>query len=176
MAGHRPIRRGMAALLLLAWIGPGGPLAAGETLVSVGPVTNLPLPRFVSMRADSANARRGPSLDQRVDWEFVRRGMPLRVTAEYGNWRRVEDRDGKGGWVHHTLLSGARTALVIGNQTVPLREEPEDSARIDAMVEPNVVARIKACEQNWCELAIEGIEGWLPKSEIWGVEPGEVIE
>ena len=97
--------------------------AAAETR---GPVTNLPLPRFVSMRSDSANARRGPSFDQRVDWEFVHRGLPLEVTGEYGHWRRVRDADGAGGWVHHTLLSGVRTAIVQGADPVPLQAGPDD--------------------------------------------------
>jgi len=56
--------------------------------------------------------RRGPSLTHRIDWIFKRRGMPLQVTAEFGNWRRVRDRDGAGGWIHYSLLSGVRTVLV----------------------------------------------------------------
>ena len=50
---------------------------SAEEAVTRGAVTNLPLPRFVSIRADSANARRGPGLDHRVDWEFVRRNLRL---------------------------------------------------------------------------------------------------
>ena len=61
-----------------------------------GPVTNLPLPRFVSMKASEANVRRGPSLTHRIDWVFKRRGMPLEVTAEFGHWRRVRDHDNAG--------------------------------------------------------------------------------
>ena len=57
-------------------------------------VTNLPLPRYVSMKAAEGNVRRGPSLTHRIDWVFKRRGMPLQITAEYGNWRKVQDRDG----------------------------------------------------------------------------------
>jgi SH3-like domain-containing protein len=71
-------------------------VAAGER----GPVTGLPLPRYVSLKASEANVRRGPSLTHRIDWVFKRRDMPLRITAEFGHWRRVEDRDGAGGWVH----------------------------------------------------------------------------
>ena len=112
-----------------------------------GPVTNLPLPRFVSMRAESANARRGPSLDQRVDWAFVRRGLPLEVVAEYGQWRRVRDAEGYGGWVHHTLLSGVRTALVTGEAPVPLLARPEEGAAVRAMAEPGVVGRLEACRE-----------------------------
>ncbi|MEL6566070.1 MAG: SH3 domain-containing protein, partial [Pseudomonadota bacterium] len=69
------------------------PVAARDT----GPVTNLPLPRYVSLKAVEGNVRRGPSLTHRIDWVFQRRDMPLRITAEHGHWRRVEDRDGMGG-------------------------------------------------------------------------------
>ena len=61
--------------------------AATETLR--GPVTNLPLPRFVSLKAAEGNVRRGPSLEHRIDWVFRHRDMPLRITGEYGHWRRV---------------------------------------------------------------------------------------
>ena len=139
-------------------------------------MTNLPLPRFVSMRAEEANARRGPSLDQRVDWEFVRRGLPLEVTAEYGQWRRVRDAEGYGGWVHHTLLSGVRTALVLGEAPVALRVDPAEGAAVRAMAEPGVVARLEACSGDWCEIDAGGVEGWLPRPAIWGVGAEETVE
>ena len=53
-----------------------------------------------------------PGLTHRVDWVFTRAGMPLKITAEYENWRRVEDFEGAGGWVHYSLLSGVRTVMV----------------------------------------------------------------
>ena len=53
-----------------------------------GPVTNLPLPRFVSMKAAEANVRRGPSLTHRIDWVFKHEDTPLEITAEHGHWRR----------------------------------------------------------------------------------------
>ena len=66
----------------------------------LGPVTNLPMPRYVSMKASEGNVRRGPSLTHRIDWVFKRRDMPLQITAEHGHWRRVQDRDGAGALVH----------------------------------------------------------------------------
>ena len=47
-----------------------------------GPVTNLPLPRFVSLKAAEGNVRRGPSRTHRVDGVFKRRNMPLQVVSE----------------------------------------------------------------------------------------------
>ena len=47
-----------------------------------GPVTNLPMPRYVSLKAGEANARRGPSLSHKIDWVYKRRGVPLEIYAE----------------------------------------------------------------------------------------------
>ena len=97
------------------------------TSPAIGPETNLPMPRFVSLRANEANVRRGPSLSHRIDWIFKRQNMPLQVIAEYGHWRRVIDRDGQGGWVHYRMLSGARTVVIQEAETV-LRSRPEPDA------------------------------------------------
>lgn len=168
-----------AALALAAALSAAGPAPAAEPVLEAGargPVTNLPLPRFVSMRAEMANARRGPSLNHRVDWTFLRRGLPLEVTAEYGNWRRVRDAEGAGGWVHHTLLSGVRTALVRGEGPAPLRADATEGGSIRAFAEPGVVARLEACAAGWCRVSAEGVTGWAPREALWGVGPQETIE
>ncbi len=173
-----PIRSAACALILLAGAASAAsaPPPVPPAEAAKGQVTSLPLPRFVSMRADTANARRGPSLDQRVDWEFVQRGMPLEVTAEYGQWRRVRDADGQGGWVHHTLLSGVRTALILGDVAVPLLAGPTEDAAVRAMAEPGVVGRLEECHGPWCELSTGGVKGWLPRAVLWGVSADEEIE
>lgn len=163
-----------ALALAVLVVAGGGPVPA--TGAGVGPVTSLPLPRFVSLRADEANARRGPSLDQRVDWEFVHRGLPLEVTAEYGQWRRVQDADGMGGWVHHALLSGVRTAVVTASAPVALRAKPNEGAGVLAMAEPGAIGRLEHCEGAWCEFGSGSVSGWLPRTLLWGVGPDETIE
>lgn len=174
MAADAPRLWLVAAICALA-LGLGAPAPAAED-AGRGQVTNLPLPRYVSMRAETANARRGPSLSHRVDWTFLRRGLPLEITAEYENWRRVRDAEGAGGWVHYTLLSSVRTALVRGDTPIGLRAEPSEAAPIRAFAEPGVVARLMECGPGWCALSAEGIEGWAPRAAIWGVGPDETLE
>ncbi|WP_300072119.1 SH3 domain-containing protein [uncultured Ruegeria sp.] len=140
-----------------------------------GPVTNLPLPRYVSMKAAEGNVRRGPSLTHRIDWVFKRRGMPLQITAEYGNWRKVQDRDGAGGWVHYALLSGVRTVL-IESEMLPVYSRPDPSAPINAHFETGVVARLGSCSLDWCKVSAGGHRGWALKSNLWGVDPSEIRE
>lgn len=140
-----------------------------------GAVTNLPLPRFVSLKTAEGNARRGPSLAHRIDWVFTRPGMPLRITAEYENWRRVEDADGIGGWVHYALLSGTRSAVVI----VPMadmRAEGSEASRLLARLEAGVIGRILSCAPDWCRIATDGGRGWVRKTALWGVAADELID
>jgi len=112
----------------------GGLLCPVPALASErGTVTNLPVPRFVSMKAAEGNVRRGPSLTHRIDWVFKRRDIPLIITAEYGHWRRVEDRDGAGGWVHYSLLSGTRTAIV-ETDMLELLNQPAEGAMVAAQL------------------------------------------
>lgn len=170
-----------AAMLAAALVGAGRAPAAEAVATAPEPpargaVTNMQLPRFVSMRAETANARRGPSLNHRVDWTFLRRGLPLEVTAEYGNWRRVRDAEGAGGWVHHTLLSGARTALVRGEGPTALRADAGEGAALRAFAEPGVVARLEACEGAWCRISADGVEGWAPRAALWGMRPDETLD
>jgi SH3-like domain-containing protein len=184
----RFFRSGSAALLALAL---AAPVPAQETTETApvpvaakpdapcrpgfGCVTNLPLPRFVSLKGDKGNARRGPGLTHRIDWVFTRPGMPLKITAEYDNWRRVEDQDGAGGWVHYALLSGTRSALVTLDMA-EFRSAPDREAEVMAQAEMGVIARVLECASGWCRVSAGGERGWIERSALWGVAPGEVIE
>ena len=134
----------------------------------VGPETGLPIPRFVSMKASEANIRRGPSLTHRVDWVFRHQGLPLIVTAEYGHWRRVMDRDGAGGWVHYAMLSGTRT-VIVDVDMAELRAQPNELAPIKAEAERGVIARLEDCSAKWCEIRADGAKGWVHEGDLWGV-------
>jgi SH3-like domain-containing protein len=141
----------------------------------IGCVTNLPLPRFVSLKGNEGNARRGPGLTHRIDWVFTRAGMPLRITAEFENWRRVEDSEGAGGWVHYSLLSGVRTVLVTLDMA-ELRDAPDANSTVIAQAELGVIGRVLNCDPEWCRVSLDGTRGWLQKSAVWGVMPNEIVE
>jgi len=163
------IRHAVAMVLVVLLAGAGLAQQTGAR----GPVTNLPLPRFVSLKASEGNVRRGPSLTHRIDWVFKRRDMPLQVTAEHGHWRRVQDRDGAGGWVHYALLSGVRTVLV-ETDLLPVHTRPDDAAPLAARFELGVVARLGDCSPDWCRISAGGYRGWARKAHLWGVFPDEI--
>lgn len=141
----------------------------------IGCVTRRPLPRYVSLKGNQARARRGPGSDHRVDWVYQRPGLPMRVTAEYENWRRVEDPEGAGGWMHYALLSSSRTAMVTTDMA-ELRATPDSGAAVVARLQAGVTARLLECRPEWCRLTRDGLRGWLPKSALWGVEAAETFD
>jgi len=141
----------------------------------IGCESHLPLPRYVSLKKSEGNARRGPDTSHRIDWVFVREGMPLKVTAESGDWRRVEDPEGEGGWMLNILLSPARTVLVTLDMA-EIRAAPADDARLVAQAEIGVIGQVLACTRDWCRIAMDGQRGWMHKSTIWGVGPDETID
>ncbi len=152
-------------------------MTAGAGMAQGGPergaVTNLPIPRYVSMKANEGNVRRGPSLTHRIDWVFKRRDMPVQITAEHGHWRRVQDRDGAGGWVHYALLSGVRTVLV-EKDMLAVHARPDPGSPIKAAFELGVVARLGTCGPDWCQISAGGYRGWAAKEDLWGVAPDEI--
>jgi SH3-like domain-containing protein len=162
----------VCAFLLSLPVPHGRAQAAAPRL---GPETNLPLPRFVSLNVPRANVRRGPGLSHRIEWEYMLRGVPLEVVAEHGHWRKVRDADGFGGWIHHTLLRGTRTAIVTAPEAV-LRDEPAADARPVALAEARVVGAIDRCGPIWCRFTADGHRGFVQKADIWGVGAGEVFD
>ena len=163
-----------AALIagLVASVVAGSVAAASDDR---GPVTNLPIPRYVSLKTSEANVRRGPSLTHRIDWVYKRRDMPLEITAEHGHWRRVRDADGAGGWVHYSLLSGVCTVLV-QQDMLELHARPGADTPVNAKLALGVIARLGECTVDWCELSAGGYDGWSAKTAYWGVAPDETRE
>lgn len=146
----------------------GGPASAVKT-------SGLPIPRFVSLRSAEVNARTGPSTRYPVEWVFVRRGMPVEVTAEFDTWRRIRDWDGSEGWVHQSMLSSKRSVIVRG-ETRTLHKEPGQGAAAVARVEAGVIGPVLRCRLEWCEVDFAGTRGWLRRGEVWGVQPDEKLE
>ena len=85
--------------------------------------SGLPLPRFVSLKAQRVNMRVGPGRDYKVEWMYTKAGLPLEILQEYDNWRKVRDPEGNEGWILHSLLSGERTAIVAPWDSVPKRRQ-----------------------------------------------------
>ena len=137
--------------------------------------TNLPLPRFVSLKSDKVYVRAGPAMRYPIKWIYKRDGMPVEITQEFDSWRKVRDIEGEEGWVHQSLLSGDRSVLIKADDLVALREKSNAEARMVARLEPNVVARLDKCEKDWCRLEASGFRGWVERNMLWGIYESEEL-
>ena len=154
-----------------------GVLVLAQAPQVTGP-SGLPLPRFVSLKTDRVNVRRGPSTTHQVVWVFARKGLPVEIIAEFENWRRVRDSDGEEGWVFHSLLAGKRTALIAPwrkGERITLVDGASDAANAVFAVEAGVLGQIDRCDGNWCRFTTAGFTGWVMQELLWGVYPGEIL-
>lgn len=141
--------------------------------------SGLPVPRFVSVKADRVAVRDGPDKDHDVSWIYTRVGWPVEITAEFEDWRRIRDSDGSQGWVYHSLLSGKRMAAVqlkAKTDLAPLYAQPDSASAMTARLQVGVLATVKHCNGTWCEISGKGFEGWIQQTELWGVYPDEKID
>jgi SH3-like domain-containing protein len=171
-------RRAAAGILalLVAFVATAA-CAAGD--LGVGAASGLPVPRFVSLKPDRVTVRGGPNRDHEIAFVFTRAGLPVEITAESDNWRRIRDWEGSEGWVYHSLLSGRRTALVSAKQKdelVPLYDKADAESDLVARLQPGVLASVKHCSGTWCRIFGTGFDGWIVQDRLWGVYPNEKID
>ena len=153
---------------------------AQETPANVGP-SGLPLPRFVSIKPARVNVRVGPGRNYTVVFSYQKQGLPVEITQEYDQWRKIRDSDGDEGWVYQSLLSGHRTAMITPwqkdkSKLAPMRQEPSENAPLAAELEPGVIGTIHKCDGKWCELNINHTRGYVAQDQLWGAYPGEKVK
>ena len=154
---------------------------ANAQATQTGTVTGLPLPRFVTVKSAETNVRVGPGTDRDIAWVFLQPSVPVEIIAEFDNWRQIRDFDGARGWMHHTLLSGDRSALVTPDEqdvlkTVPLFRTDDLSGDPVALLQPKVMASLNECTGSACLLVGSDWRGWIDQTKLWGAYPDEVYE
>ena len=154
-------------------------LLAGPAAHAAGSASGLPLPRYVSLKSDQVNVRAGPTKDNDVAWVYTRSGLPVEITAEFENWRRVRDSEGAEGWVYHSLLSGRRTAVVTmknKEDLAPIYDRASRDSAVAAKLQAGVVAQVKKCTTGWCRVIGAGFDGWIEQQRLWGVYVDEKVD
>ena len=170
-----PLSTFSSALFVLIALFHISSLSAQTINLHKGDVTGLPLPRFVSVKSNKVNVRRGPNSTYQIDWVYTRSGVPLKVIAEYENWRKIEDFQGEGGWVHSRLLSGTRFVIFKKNRTL-LKRKPNERSPALAVIKQGVIAKLLVKNQNWSEISVQGYSGWIPNLSVWGTSINDIGE
>jgi SH3-like domain-containing protein len=141
-----------------------------------GSSTNLPLPRFASLKSEEVNFRTGPGLRYPIEWVYKRRDLPVLIEREFDVWRLVRDPEGTRGWVHVANLTPRRGMIVTGGERVLRRQAADDAAAV-ARLQPGVVGQLRSCREGaeWCQVQVGPHRGWLRRNDFWGTLPGEAV-
>jgi len=157
----------LALFVLAGWAMSVGAWAQAPRVTPSG----LPVPRYVSLKYGSVNARAGPDEAHRLLWTYKAKGLPVQVVAETREWRRICDPLGGVAWVHKRTTDGKRTAMRTQDSVLALRSHPRADAKISAYLRGASVATLDKCDKGWCRLKADGAGGWAPEGEIWGAAP-----
>ncbi len=163
-------KRGRRAELALAAVLCAGLAACSGDRRQAGCDTpsDLPVPRWVSLKFDEVNARGGPGEDHRILWVYHARGLPMMVIEETAEWRRLRDPYGETAWVQMNQVTGERTALRAESTPLPLLASPKEGAAVRALLSPRSVASLERCKDGWCQIEAGGVKGWAPQDALFG--------
>ena len=131
--------------------------------------SGLKIPRIVSLKNSLTYLRSGPGKDFPVKFELRQKGYPLKVIAEFNNWRKVITFNKITGWIHTQLLSSTKTGLI--TKTTFLKTLPSNSSGSLAKLLPNLLINVKKCGEKWCKIEIiknKKFVGWIKKESVWG--------
>ena len=172
--------RSFSSVVVLAGCALGASISSGFSAKdSAATTSGLPVPRYVSLKSDHVNVRAGPTKDNDVAWVYTRSGLPVEITAEFENWRRVRDSEGSEGWVYHSLLSGRRTGVAQSKdkeQLIPLHASADAKSPVTAQLQQGVLSAVKKCVDGWCRVSGKGFDGYIEQTHLWGVYPDEKVE
>jgi SH3-like domain-containing protein len=133
--------------------------------------SGFPVPRYVSLKFQTVNARGGPGDDHRLLWVYHARSLPVQVVAENSEWRRICDPDGGLAWVHKRTTDAPRTVIRTQPRPLSLHASGKESARVVAYLRPRAIANLVKCdEKGWCKIKVDGVSGWIPSPQVWGLD------
>ena len=163
----------MAVALLLFSFGN----ASAQNLIDDGE-TGLTIPRFASLRSNHINARSGPGARYPIEWVYMQKSAPVEIIAEFELWRKIKDWQGSESWVHKSMLTGKRFVKVITPGENNIYAKDDYNAKVIAKVEDEVVGEIKKCpvNTNFCLIQFGNVDGWMPRQNLYGIYPDEIID
>ena len=132
--------------------------------------SGLKIPRMVSLKNSLTFMRTGPGKEFPIKFEINQKGYPVKIVAEFNNWRKVNTKNNLSGWIHTQLLSSFRTGLIISSTT--LKRRPTISSKNLAKLLPDLLIKVKECKLKWCYVEVfkntKYFKGWIRKKTIWG--------
>jgi len=161
------MKRAVLALALLAAShGVLPALAEGPGEVQISRFSEKPVPRFESLKHEKVNGRKGPSEEYQIEWVYARKGLPMLIVKESGDWRYVRDPMGDEVWIKKTQLTSQPNALTLGDFVLKAGRA-SDSSDV-AKVPSGAVVSLESCAEDMCQIRAGKFRGWAPRDQLWG--------
>ena len=141
----------------------------------IGSETDYKIPRFVSIKSNDVNLRKGPSTNYPIVLKYTIKNLPVEIIDEYDLWRKIIDINGNQGWIHKDLIKGDRFAIINQNYNSPLQIKNKPQGRVIGTIGKNNIVKINKCLLDWCSISHENKQGWIEKISLWGVYKYEKI-
>ena len=137
-------------------------------IISSNKVYGFKKNKYLITKYDEVNVRNGPGLNNLILFKILRKGYPLLIVEDFEDWFRIEDVEGRKGWVSKTQLSNKLSAIVISSAE-NIYKFPNLNAKVLAIVKRNFVIEVTKCRKNWCKVNEKEVKGWVNKDGLWGV-------
>lgn len=122
---------------------------------------------LVSVDGENVNLRSGPGGNYSVLWELGR-GFPLKVLGSKGDWIKVVDFEGDGGWIYSKLVA-KRAHLIVKKKRINVRSGPGSRYRLVGKANYGVVFKTIKNSKGWAKVKHEnGLTGWIKRDLLWG--------
>ena len=127
------------------------------------------VPYFCSTKFNYVSVRESASFDAVVKFVYIKKNEPVKVIESFCNWRKIIDAENDTGWVHASCLSAKRYVVINSKNNKPLYYS-FDNLKVKAFLKKNLRCKLLLYNSNWCKVSVEGYQGWINKSEVWGLE------
>ena len=141
----------------------------------IGNITGLKLPRYVSLKSNESNLRIGPSINYPIKITYNVANIPVEIIDEYKNWRKIIDYEKNIGWVHKSLLKGNRFAIVNPPYAEGVQIYTKPKGNINGKIGKKNIVKVNKCLIEWCYINFNQNNGWIKKSNLWGIYQKEIF-
>ena len=122
--------------------------------------------KFLSLKKDKVNVRSGPSFDFPVKFIYNKKNLPIKQIDKKENFRRIIDFKKNSGWIHVSQLKKVNSVITVEDKI--LFKKSTIFSEPVAKIKKGRLLVIQKCENNWCEVKTEGLQGWVNKTKLWG--------
>ena len=122
--------------------------------------------KFLSLKKNKVNVRYGPGFEFPVKYMYEKKNLPIKQLDKKDNFRRIIDYKKNSGWIHISQLKKANSVIVT-NDKIMFKKSSIFSEPIARIKEGRLLI-VTRCNNEWCEVKTENLNGWVKKKDLWG--------